>query len=209
MAVFVFALCGPRRDGNVNEPPSYPCSSYLSPKCSVRSHPAKGGGSVLARKLIAVGELIGMWSGRLISFDELTRLPEALRRHTVQVEENLYLASFRGDEPADFINHSCRPNAGLGGQIAVVALRDICAGEEVTIDYAMCDGTAYDEFECACGAPGCRGRVTGDDWLNPELWARYAGHFSPYLQRRIDFLRQQSARRKHAIGPHLYATNGR
>ena len=39
---------------------------------------------------------------------------------------------------------------------------------------------------CQCGGPDCRGRITGNDWQLPDLWERYRGHFSPYLQRRID-----------------------
>ena len=69
----------------------------------------------------------------------------------------------------------------MSGQIGVVALRDLAAGDEICIDYAMCDGSPYDEFECGCGTPTCRGRITGDDWRRPELQARYAGYFSPYF----------------------------
>jgi hypothetical protein len=77
----------------------------------------------------------------------------------------------------------------LSGQLALVAMRAIQPGEEVSFDYAMCDGSVYDEFLCECGAPNCRGRVAGDDWRNPALWDKYAGYFAPYLQRRIDALR--------------------
>ena len=73
-------------------------------------------------------------------------------------------------------------------QIALAACRDIRAGEEVCMDYAMVDGLAYDEFDCDCGAATCRGRVTGEDWRRPELWARYGRGFSPYLLRRIERL---------------------
>ena len=76
----------------------------------------------------------------------------------------------------------------MSGQIALAARCNIAAGQEVCFDYAMCDGLAYDEFDCDCGAPACRGRVTGEDWRRPELWARYPGGFSPFLQRRIDRL---------------------
>jgi hypothetical protein len=144
-----------------------------------------------------VGELIAVWSGRLVSADELDDLPEDIRRHTAQVEESLYLASLTPDEPPDYINHSCEPNAGLDGQIAIVAMQLIRPGDEVTIDYAMCDGSPYDEFDCACGSVQCRGRVTGNDWRDPLLWKRYAGHFSPYLLRRIAALQaEQSPRRR-------------
>lgn len=132
-----------------------------------------------------------MWSGHIVPGEALDALPEEIRRHTVQVEENLYLASFNPSEPPDYINHSCEPNCGLQGQIAIVAMRRILPGQEVTIDYAMCDGSPYDEFDCACGAPICRGRVTGEDWRDPVLWERYAGHFSPYLQRRIEALQRE------------------
>ena len=112
----------------------------------------------------------------------------------MQVEERLYLASLSADEAPDFINHSCEPNAGFDGQVAIVALHRILPGEEVTIDYAMCDGSPYDEFDCGCGprlpGPG-DGRGLAESRL---LWERYAGHFSPYLDRRIEALRRVCAR---------------
>jgi hypothetical protein len=174
-------------------------TAYLTDKCEVQNRDVTGGKAVYAREIIEPGELIGVWSGRIISAEALDELPEEIRRHTVQVEEGLYLASFSADEPPDFINHSCEPNAGLDGQIVLVALHRIHPGEEVTIDYAMCDGSPYDEFECACGSAICRGRVTGEDWRNPELWERYAGHFSPYLERRIRALKRRRFRRKRSL----------
>jgi uncharacterized protein len=168
-------------------------TAYLTDKCEVRNRDVAGGKSVVACEVIEPGELIGVWSGNIVGPEELEALPEEFRMHTVQVEEELYLASCTPAEPPDYINHSCEPNAGLDGQIAIVAMKRILPGEEVTIDYAMCDGTAYDEFDCACGTPSCRGRVTGDDWRNPLLWKLYAGHFSPYLRRRIEALQREQA----------------
>ena len=175
------------------------CTAYLTDKCEVQNRDVTGGKAVFARDVIEPGELIAVWSGRIVSADELDELSEQIRRHTVQVEEGLYLASYGPDEGPDFINHSCEPNAGLDGQIAIVALTRVQPGEEVTIDYAMCDGSSYDEFECACGSPICRGRVTGDDWRNPVLWERYAGHFSPYLERRIKALTRRRFKRKRLV----------
>ena len=151
--------------------------SFLSSKCEVRKDDDKGGRSVIARSTIAAGELIAVWSGKLVNRDGLDLLPATLRRFSLQVEEGLYLASLNEHEGADYINHSCDPNAGLSGQISLVARRTIASGEEITYDYAMTDGSAYDEFPCGCGAADCRGRVSGDDWRRPELWARYRGPF--------------------------------
>lgn len=165
-------------------------SSYLSPKCYVAHASEKGGRAVFAAEAIEPGELIAVWSGRLVTLAQFEKLPLEFRRHTVQVEEGLYLTSLAPDEAPDYVNHSCDPNAGLSGQIALVAMKAIAAGAEITFDYAMSDGSAYDEFPCACGAVTCRRRVTGEDWRQPALWARYEGFFSPYLQRRIDRLRK-------------------
>ena len=172
-------------------------TAYLTDKCEVQNRDVTGGKAVFAREVIEPGELIGVWSGRIVVAEELDELPEDIRRHTVQVQEGLYLASLSAEEAPDFINHSCEPNAGLDGQVAIVALHRILPGEEVTIDYAMCDGSPYDEFDCECGSSLCRGRVTGEDWRSPALWERYAGHFSPYLARRIEALRRVCAPRRH------------
>jgi len=83
------------------------------------------------------------------------------------------------------LNHSCRPNVGVRGQITFVAMHDIPAGSELTIDYAMIDGDPAERMVCSCGAPECRGIITGTDWRLPELRRRYAGYFSRYLQERI------------------------
>jgi uncharacterized protein len=160
--------------------------SYLAPQVEVLANPAKGGQGIYAQNPIHPGELILVWGGKIHTYEQYLQAPEARRPHFVQVEEDLYLGTPEVPEPADYVNHSCNPNAGFSGQIALVALREILPGEEICIDYAMCDGSPYDEFDCACGAPNCRGRVTGNDWQRPDLQQKYAGFFSPYLQRRID-----------------------
>lgn len=156
---------------------------YLSPKLEGKER-SDGSRGVYALEPVRAGERLAVWGGEIVDWESLMKLPPEVRRFSVQVEEGLYLVSGR-EGPADWVNHSCNPNAGLDGQIVLVALRNIAVGEEVCFDYAMSDSTPYDEFDCGCGAVNCRGRVTANDWLNPELQRRYAGHFSPYLQRRI------------------------
>ena len=165
-------------------------SGYLSPRLELRDAPAKGGLAVFARAALKKNELLAGWGGRIATLPQVMALSAQERGHTIQVYDELYLAPIDMEEPADFINHSCDPNAGISGQICLVAMRDIAAGEEISFDYAMADSSNFDEFECACGASTCRGRVSGDDWKRPELWARYDGYFSTYLQIRINRLRQ-------------------
>ncbi len=166
--------------------------SYLSPKTEVRAAPEKGGFAVYARQLLEKDELICVWTGQVVTYEAMLALSEEDKSHTIQVDEGIYLAPLTPHvEPADCVNHSCAPNAGIRGQISLVAMRPITAGEEITFDYAMADSTPFDEFPCTCGAPTCRGRVTGSDWQRPELWARYQGYFSLYLERKIQALREE------------------
>lgn len=160
---------------------------YLSPRAEARStgHLQYG---VFARAPLRRDERIAVWGGEIVEQSTFDALPDRLRRLSIQVEEGLFMVALH-EGPADYINHSCDPNAGLSGQIVLVAMREIAAGEEIRFDYAMSDVTDYDEFQCSCGAPNCRGIVRGSDWMRPELWERYRGYFSPYVQRRIDRLR--------------------
>ena len=53
----------------------------------------------------------------------------------------------------------------------------------------------YAEFRCTCGVAICRVKMTDEDWRNRVLWDRYKGHFSPYLEHRIDTLKRARAPR--------------
>ena len=139
---------------------------------------------------IQKGELISIWGGDIVSKDRLD--PSMLRftQRVLQIDEDVYILTAEEKEPNDCFNHSCEPNLGFTGQIGLVSLRDVDAGEELTFDYAMSDGEPYDEFDCHCGMPTCRHKVTGNDWKLPSLWEKYEGYFSPYLARRIHTLRK-------------------
>ena len=172
-----------------------PSFSYLSPKLEERACPEKGGYGVFAREPIFGGELLTVWGGAIATEADLEQLPVEKSTHGIQVEERVYLIPMGENDPADMFNHSCAPNAGLSGQITLVAIRDIERGEEVCFDYAMSDSSDYDEFECHCGSSACRKKVTGLDWKLPDLQRRYRGFFSPYLQRRIDRIHLLSSQR--------------
>lgn len=161
-------------------------SSYFSPKLELRACEKKGGLGVFAKEFIARDEILCVWGGMVMTEEQTARVPEYRVHHALQIEEELYMIPLKDGDPADYVNHSCNPNAGISGQICLIAMRDIEMGEEVCFDYAMTDSSDYDEFECHCGSPECRGRVTGNDWKIPELQMKYEGYFISYLQKRID-----------------------
>jgi uncharacterized protein len=164
--------------------------SYLSPKVERQPNAAKGGCGIFCRERIVKDEIIVLWGGKILAAGELDPHMPNFTQEVLQIEDDFYIVTPIA-EPSDCFNHSCEPNAGMTGQIGMIALRDIEPGEEVCMDYAMCDGSNYDEFECHCGTASCRKRITGEDWKRPELWDRYEGYFSPYLQRRITRLRRE------------------
>jgi uncharacterized protein len=159
-------------------------TGWISAKLEGRGVLGKGSHGVFACERVEAGEILAVFGGDVMRLADVVELPAERRRLALQVDEDAFLVSIH-EGPADWINHSCDPNAGLRGQVVLVALRDIEVGEEVCYDYAMSDGSAYDEFACECGASTCRGRVSGDDWQRPELQVRYAGFFSAYLSVRI------------------------
>lgn len=163
--------------------------SYLSPRLQLRPCPEKGGYGLFATEPLSAGEILAVWGGIIVPGARLSEYPVYAQTHGLQVEEDLFLLPLTEDDPSDYFNHCCDPNAGLAGQITLVAMRPIAQDEEICFDYAMSDSNPYDEFACGCGTPNCRGRVTADDWRLPDLQRRYQGYFSPYLQRRIAALK--------------------
>jgi hypothetical protein len=158
--------------------------NYLTPLAEMRPTPDAGFGSY-AIEPIPAGTIVACFGGTLMDRATFDTMPRERRERSIQIDEDRFLLGPGVREPGDAVNHSCDPNCAMGGATQVVAMRDIAAGEELTFDYATSDGCDYDEFDCACGSTLCRGRVTGNDWALPELRQRYAGYFSPYLERRV------------------------
>ena len=86
---------------------------------------------------------------------------------------------------AGSLNHGCDPNLGWAGD-DLVTLRDVEAGEELLVDYAM--STTDPEFYLRCHCPSyrCRQMVEGSDWQIPQLQRRYAGHWARQVERLME-----------------------
>lgn len=63
-------------------------------------------------------------------------------------------------DPQVFVNHSCNPNAGIDGNLNLVARRDIPAGREILWDYSTTmDEDGWTMEGCRCGSYTCRGTI--------------------------------------------------
>ena len=162
-------------------------SSWFSPKTEKRASPIQGRG-LFARDTISAGEIVAVKGGTIMDSASFALVRDEVSPAEIQIEDDLYIAPGSADEvDANILclNHSCNPNVGVRGQITFVAMRDIPAGAELTIDYAMIDGDPAERMECSCGARECRKIVTGSDWRLRELQRRYAGYFSRYIHDRF------------------------
>jgi len=163
----------------VASPPPLP----LPPGGPVRVVEALGELRLVATAPIPAGE-------RILRIDgELAGRPS---RYSIQVGEELHVEvpataapdAVPGLYPWRFLNHSCAPNAVVRER-ALLALRPIDAGEEITFDYNATEWELTAPFTCRCGACG-GARIAGLRHLPPDARARVLPNLAPHLRRRLD-----------------------
>ncbi|HEX6422715.1 MAG TPA: SET domain-containing protein-lysine N-methyltransferase [Acidimicrobiales bacterium] len=176
------------------QPTSPPPGTWADDRVVVRPSPIEGRG-LFAGEHIDAGTVVLRLGGRLVSSADLVSLisaaaddPDAPYVDAVTVHEDAHLVLPPG-AVAHFGNHSCDPALWWAGAYEVATRRPVAAGDELTLDYGTLSGADGPAMACRCDAPACRGQVTSEDWRRPELQERYAGHWTPALQRRIDAVR--------------------
>jgi len=169
-------------------PPEPGC--WLHPDVEVRPSLISGRG-LFAMAPITAGTVVSRLGGGLVSGAVLRELFAAAARNPghpyidcITVDTDLHLV-LPPRQPNGYGNHSCDPNLWWVSAYQLAARRLVNSGDELTNDYAT--STAEPDFvmKCFCGAPLCRGVVTGDDWRRPELRERYGQHWVPVLLTRI------------------------
>ena len=161
--------------------------SYRTPKVEVRRSGRHGLGA-FAIEPIERDEIVGIRSGDVVDREEAMRRDRELGGFSMQIDTEFFLCPVDEadvEEIALFFNHSCEPNVGIRHQVTFVAMRAIDIGEELSIDYAMNVSHPF-RMECACGAPGCRRAITGEDWRMPVLQERYRGYFDAVITTLIE-----------------------
>ncbi|AFT90280.1 HAD-IA family hydrolase [Paraburkholderia phenoliruptrix] len=150
------------------------------------------GHGLFAVRSFRKGEIIGQFGGRLVAAEAIDDYVREVGNFGLQVHPNWYVCPGSAEEISQHgtIRHSCAPNVGLSDALTLVTMRDIVASQEThvefLIDYAMTGLPATSFFSCVCGAPACRGEVTGDDWRIKELQLAYRGYFPPFKARLIE-----------------------
>ncbi len=126
------------------------------------------GFGIYATQPIAAGEVIFKGEERpqrIVTkrYVEENWLPEEkllFKHYAVPLSSEVYV--LWDNNPTEWApqNHSCSPNTAYKG-LNLVAIRQISAGEELTMDYSDLLNESAETFDCQCGAPGCRKKITG------------------------------------------------
>jgi hypothetical protein len=162
-------------------------ASWLSPKIRKGISSGIAGRGLFATEPIGAGEIVAVKGGDIVTTTQLHQLPDPLPNSEIQIADGLHLAAVSPEEYEPvmlFINHSCEPNIGFAGNIVLIAMREVAAGEELTTDYALFDDSD-EQMTCHCNTASCRRVIYGHDWRRSDLQRRYSGYFSWYLQRKI------------------------
>ncbi len=119
------------------------------------------GRGAFAAEAIPARRKIGEIRGEQISVREAQHRARGLARiMIVEISERRAIDASRSADPLRFTNHSCAPNTVLRirqGRIELYAMRDLAAGEELTVHYG--ESHHRGRLACRCGAPRCSGRL--------------------------------------------------
>ncbi|OGL31316.1 hypothetical protein A3F37_03050 [Candidatus Saccharibacteria bacterium RIFCSPHIGHO2_12_FULL_41_12] len=148
------------------------------------------GVGLFAIKDISAHELLAVKAGKIVDEATVIKHADVINGSHHQIEPDLFMTGLTFDEVDRTLigyNHSCSPNAYISGQIEVRSMKDIGAGEEITVDYATAWTSDTQSFACQCGSPECRKFIKPSvDYKNPKLREKYKGYFADYIQLEID-----------------------
>ena len=122
---------------------------------------SKGKAVFAGQKMLSGSKLI-LFTGPVYEKSFLPSDLDQVSDRFLQIEHRFFMGPSHGID--DLINHSCNPNCGLtfaADGVALIALRDIPKGEEITWDYSTTSLDHGWSMQCYCEMPQCR-RIVGD-----------------------------------------------
>jgi hypothetical protein len=139
----------------------------------VRETSNRGSGIFAARNILK-DEIITEFKGPRVKIEHVDGIPKEVWDHLLNVGVDEYIIV---RDPAARTNHSCDPNAGIKGDVSLVAMRDIKKDEEITFDYSIVTADNW-TLECRCGSPSCR-KIIGNYKDLPEKLKKKYDQYTP------------------------------
>ena len=138
-----------------------------SPPIEIRKSTTHGQGAFAAQK-IRKGQRVIEYVGKRMPWDAASEDPDDPHTFLFGLSDgNLVINAAIGGNDSRWINHSCEPNCEAveeRNRVFIYALRDLQPGEELFYDYGLeidepRTSETEKQFECFCGAKGCRGTL--------------------------------------------------
>ncbi|MBF17377.1 MAG: hypothetical protein CME88_03260 [Hirschia sp.] len=144
----------------------------------------RGLGVYATRTGIEAGEIVARFTGETYQSESACALHPIMVNHAIQTGPNTFV--FAKHSIAHLINASHAPNLGLHDSTALVALRRIEPGEELTWSYEMSEDSDWCHTPCLCGADCCPGFIGTFSDLPEDLQESYikSGIASDWIIRR-------------------------
>ncbi|KAH8555657.1 hypothetical protein BGW37DRAFT_478069 [Umbelopsis sp. PMI_123] len=116
----------------------------------------------------------------IVSLEGLTAGPKAYSSVQISETEHVELNS-----DLLYMNHSCSPTAILDlKRKAVLANKDLAAGDEITFFYPSTEWDMAQPFDCWCGSTSCIKRVQGASKIDAATLKNF--QLSEHIQRLLD-----------------------
>ncbi|ORX48604.1 hypothetical protein DM01DRAFT_1368191 [Hesseltinella vesiculosa] len=118
----------------------------------------------------------------IVSLDGVT--PGEKRYSTVQISPDQHIEL---NSDLLYLNHACDPTTFLDVDTrALIALKPIAAGDELTFFYPSTEWDMAQSFDCWCGSPKCIKTVKGARHLSKDVVLQFelAKHIQELLQTR-------------------------
>lgn len=126
------------------------------------------GHGVFAVRSLRAGQEIGSYAGRRYAPNEAHAAWDDQLTYLFRLSDGSMIDGAQGGNAMRHLNHACEPNVealedydAAGGLVVIIqATRDIRAGEELFLDYALdVDGEDPAAYPCRCGSARCRGTL--------------------------------------------------
>lgn len=147
-------------------------------KIYIRDSTIEGKG-IIAAENIKKGEVIQYIKGKERVLQIKSKADSLSYPNWIGVGKNRWIEV---EYPIQYLNHSCKPNAGIKGRVTIVALKNIRKDEEITIDYSTTECDVLWEMACACGAGGCRRTIRSIQFLPYKQFKSYLPYIPTYFR---------------------------
>ena len=130
---------------------------------------------VFANRLIAAGQVLAHYDGKILSPEEVKLELAAGNGNLLELPDGRVTDGSTGNGLGRFFNYSCDPSAYFEyreGVPMIISSRSIARDEEITIDYGF-EPTEVTRFPCNCGKANCVGYIVAGPYhaMVRRLWS--------------------------------------